>query len=165
MASGDTLLIFAALNNEPPASGYATLDVRNNHPVLDFDGGTAHEYAVFSGVMPRRYSGGGVKVIIHWTGSTAGDATVVWTAAFERVSPLQQNLDSDGFAAAKSAALYLDGSSGDVAVGEISFSDGSEIDNVAAGEGFRLKIGRDPDDTNDTLNGDAELRWIEIVEV
>ena len=38
MASGDTLNVFTPLQNEPPASIYATLDVRNLHPVLDFDG-------------------------------------------------------------------------------------------------------------------------------
>jgi hypothetical protein len=165
MASGDTLLVFTALNNEPPASGYATLDVRNNHPVLDFDGGTAHEYAVFSGVMPRHYGGGGIKVYLHCLASgSAGDDFVVWTGAFERVSPLQQDIDTDGFAASKSTVLALDDNTGYVSVGEISFSDGSEIDNVAAGEGFRLKIGRDPDNESDTLEADAELLWIELKE-
>ena len=37
MASGDTLLVFTPLHNEPPASNFATLDLRNLHPVLDFD--------------------------------------------------------------------------------------------------------------------------------
>ena len=39
MASGDTLLILTPLAHEAPASGAASLDVRNGHPVLDF--GTA----------------------------------------------------------------------------------------------------------------------------
>jgi len=52
MASGDTLLIFQPYNNSPPSGTYATLDTRNDHPVLDFDAST-NESAVFSAVMPR----------------------------------------------------------------------------------------------------------------
>ena len=40
MSSGDTLLIFNPLHNEPPASNPATLDTRNQHPILDFDAAT-----------------------------------------------------------------------------------------------------------------------------
>ena len=53
-------------HNEPPSSNAATFDMRNQHPVLDFDGST-NESAVFSGVMPQHYAGTtGVTVYIHY---------------------------------------------------------------------------------------------------
>ena len=70
MASGDTLLIFTPQANEPPSSNYATMDTRNSHLVLDFDG-ASNEDAVFSGVMPQHYDGGGVSVYIHYAMSSA----------------------------------------------------------------------------------------------
>ena len=77
MASGDTLLTFFPNDNEPPSSNYATLDTRNQHPVLDFDA-SVDESAVFTGILPRNYGGGGVTVYLHLSASgitsTTGDA-------------------------------------------------------------------------------------------
>ena len=64
MASGDTLLVFTPLSNEPPAAGFASLDSRNLHPVLDF---ALSEVGVFSFVVPRHYAGGGLTVYIHYS--------------------------------------------------------------------------------------------------
>ena len=50
MASGDTLTIFTPLHNEPPSSNPATLDIRNQHPVLDFDATTNEDAATTSNV-------------------------------------------------------------------------------------------------------------------
>ncbi|MHC4500358.1 MAG: hypothetical protein ACYS21_14740, partial [Planctomycetota bacterium] len=102
MASGDTLLIFTPLHNEPPASNYATLDIRNQHPVLDFDAAT-NESAVLTGVMLRNYTGGGITVYLHYAMSSAISGDVDWDVAFERIGDGQQDIDSDGFASAKSA--------------------------------------------------------------
>ena len=86
MASGDTLLIFTPLSNEPPSVNPATLDTRNAHPVLDFDA-VVPEAAVFSAVMPRHYAGGGVTVYLHWAMTTATSrATTANTAVAGRRS-------------------------------------------------------------------------------
>ena len=162
MASGQTLLIFTPLQNEPPSSNPASLDTRNQHPVLDFDGST-NESAVFSSVMPRNYSGNGVVVYIHYAMSSAESGDIDWDAAFERIGDQQQDMDSDGFAAANSVDnTTVPGTSGLVDVVGISFTDGADMDSIAAGEGLRLKITRDAG--NDTATGDAELRFVEIKE-
>ena len=49
MASGDTLVVWRPGDNEPPASNYAQIVIRNGHLVLAFDTTTA-ESAVFSAI-------------------------------------------------------------------------------------------------------------------
>lgn len=161
MASGDTLLIFTPLNNEPDDDNPATIDLRNRHPVLDFDG-SSNEWAVFSAVMPRNYSGNGVTVYIHYAvDGTSGD--IDWDAQFERIGDQQQDIDDNDFAAAKSVDnTTVPATSGLVDIVSIAFSDGAEMDNIAAGEGFRLRIGRDA--ANDTNNDDAQLLFAELKE-
>lgn len=162
MASGDTLLIFTPLQNEPPASNYATLDIRNQHPVLDFDAST-NEDAVFRGVMPRNYDGGGLTVYIHYAMSSATSGDVDWDVAFERIGDQQLDIDSDSFAAVNSVDnTTVPGTSGNVDVVSVTFTDGADMDSIAAGEAFRIKITRDA--ASDTASGDAELIAVEIKE-
>ena len=163
MASGDTLLIFHPYNNEPPASNYATLDTRNSRPCLGFDA-TTNESAVFSAVMPQHYAGTtGVTVYIHYAMSSATADTVDWDAAFELVGDGDLDVDGDDFAAVNSTDdTTVPGTSGLVDVISIAFTDGADMDSVAAGDGFRLKITRDA--SSDDATGDAEVYWVEIRE-
>ncbi len=163
MASGDTLLIFTPLHNEPPAANYATLDTRNQHPVLDFDA-TTNESAVFSAVMPRNYAGTtGLTVYIHYSMSSAVANTVDWDVAFERIGDQQLDIDADSFAAVNSVDnTTVPGTSGFVDIVNITFTDGADMDSVAVGELFRIKITRDA--VSDDGAGDAELHAVEIKE-
>lgn len=163
MASGNTLVSFFPADNEPPSSAFATPDVRNGHPVLDFDAST-DESAIFTGVLPRNYAGGGLTVYLHWAASSATSGAVVWNAAFERVGEGSQDIDSDGFASAQAATATAPGTSGNVDIQAITFTDGAQIDSIAVGESFRLKITRDADNGSDTMTGDAELVAVEIKE-
>jgi hypothetical protein len=165
MASGDTLCYFNALNNEPPSSNYATLDTRNGIFVLDFDA-DADEYAEFGGFMPRHYDGGGVTVVIGWmaTDVIVTPHNIVWNAAFKSVSDDADDLDVKAFAAANTATDAEASASGEVAYTTITFTDGADMDSVAAGEYFRLQIMRDADNGSDTLTDDAELVFVEIRE-
>jgi hypothetical protein len=52
--------------------------------------------------------------------------------------------------------------SGNVDIVNVTFTDGADMDSVAVGEGFRMKITRDA--ASDTATGDAELRFVEIKE-
>ena len=162
MASGDTLVVFTALHNEPPSSDFATLDTRNSHPVLDFDD-EIKEAAVFRGIMPRHYGGGGVTVYLHYALSSAITGDTDWDASFERIGDQQQDLDADVFAAANSVdTTTVPGTSGDVDIVSIAFTDGAEMDSIAVGSSFRLKIERDS--PNDSASGDAELVAVGIKE-
>ena len=162
MASGDTLLIFTALHNEPPATNYATLDLRNVHPVLDFDP-TTNESAVFTGVMPQHYGGGGVTVLLHYSMTSAVADTVHWDVAFELIGDGDLDIDGDDFAAVNSVDdTTVPATSGHVDVVSVAFTDGADMDSVAAGDLFRIKVTRDA--ASDDAAGDAELHAVEIRE-
>ena len=162
MASGDSLCMFFPADNEPPSTNYATLDTRNQHTVLDFDD-TTNEEAVFKGIMPRAYGGGGLTVYIHYAMTSATTGDIDWDVAFERIGDQQQDLDSDGFAAANSVDnTTVPGTSGNVDIVNVTFTDGADMDSIAVGESFRMKVTRDA--TSDTAAGDAELFSIEVKE-
>jgi len=165
MASGDTLCKFTPLMNEPPASNYATLDLRNYHPVLDFDGVTDEE-AVFTDILPRNYANGGVTVYLHVSFTTAVSGTSRWQVAFERMNDSGLDIDADSFEAFQSAACLPNGTSGIMTLVTITFTNGSQMDSLAVGEMFRLKVRRDADGTSgtDDITTDAELVGVELKE-
>ncbi|MHC4346284.1 MAG: hypothetical protein ACYSUP_16535, partial [Planctomycetota bacterium] len=95
--------------------------------------------------------------------SSATSGTVDWDVAFERIGDQQQDIDSDGFASAKSVDdTTVPGTSGLVDVVSVSFSDGSEMDSIQASEGLRIKVTRDA--ASDDASGDAELLFVELKE-
>lgn len=166
MASGDVLVIFTPLHNQPRGSSYATLDTRNSHPVLDFDAATDEE-AYFGGVLPNYYSGGGLTVTLVWSASTATSGNCVWQVDIERHSDDNVDLDSDSFGGLNgSGAVAAPNVSGEVSYDNVTFTDGADMDNLVANESFRLKVRRDADDTSatDNMTGDAELHRVIVKE-
>lgn len=153
---------FAPRHNEPPATNYATLDTRNSRPVLDFDT-TTQEGAVFSGVLPNDYAGGGVTIDIFCALTSATTGTVGWDVAFERTQASTDDIDSDSFATAQTVtAVTVPGTSGHVLKMSVNVANGADMDSLAAGELFRLRVRRDV--ANDTATGDAELLAVTLRE-
>ena len=136
------------------------MDTRNGHPVLDYDA-AADEDGVFGAVLPRHYAGGGLTVTLHWTATTAITGDVKWNVDIERMNT---DLDADSFVGANTATTTTNGTSGIIATTAVTFTDGADMDSLAVGEAFRLKVTRDADDVADTLVGDAELHRVEIRE-
>lgn len=163
MASGDTLLTVPAWSGIPPAANYAVFDTRNGHPIADFDD-ASDESLYFSLFMPAHYDGGGVAVDLFWSATSATSGDVKWAVSIERISDSNQDIDADGFAAANTATDTAPGTSGHVTKATVTFTDGADMDSVAAGEWFRVKITRDADDGADTLSGDVELHSFVIRE-
>ena len=153
---------FRPQQNEPPTSAFATLDLRNNIPVLDFDDSATIEDAVFGGVMSNDYANGGLTVIIQWSATSATTGNVVWEAAIERWADDAFDIDADGFATENTATCTTASASGEVDYCTITFTDGADMDSLTDGEGFRIKISRDGDDASDTMTGDAELLRVHL---
>lgn len=165
MATGNTLLVFGPNDNEPPSSAYATLDTRNLHPTLDFDGATDEE-AVFTAVLPAHYAGGGLTILSFWAFTSATTGSLRVQTGIERIDASSLDIDADSFAAFNSAGGTAPGTSGQVIAVTTTHASGAEMDSLAAGEMFRLKIRRDADGTSgtDDIATDAELIAVHVKE-
>jgi hypothetical protein len=158
-------ILFRPAQNEPPTANFATFDTRNGHPVLDFDG-TTDEEAVFSGVLPDGYTGGGLTVDTWWSFTSATSGSLRVQAAIERIDVSSLDIDADSFASFQSAGGSAPGTTGQVIKVSITFTNGAQMDSLAAGEAFRLKIRRDADGTSgtDDITTDAELLMVQVKE-
>lgn len=165
MATTNLLAGLSPLSNEPPASIFATPDLRNSHVVLDFDGATDEE-AVFSGVLPAHYAGGGLTINTFWSFTSATSGSLRVQTSIERIDASSLDIDADSFATANSAGGTAPGTSGQVIKVTTTHASGAEMDSLAAGEHYRLKIRRDADGTSgtDDIATDAELLFVEIRE-
>lgn len=152
-----TIATFSALDNNPPASNFATLDTRNSIAVLDFSD-TTEESAIFIGSIPNNTStASGLKVRILWTATAATSGNCRWGVQFEKMTT---DLDSDSFDTATETHSATNATNGIATITEITCT---TIDSLSGGDFFRLKIYRDASDTtNDTMSDDAELIAVEV---
>lgn len=163
MASGNTLAIFMPGSYEPPSSNPAAPGKRNGRRTLDFDT-TTQETAIWSGVMPRNYAGGNIVVYVTWAAASATSGTIGWDVTIERSSDAALDIDSDGFATAKTiTAVTVPATAGIEATSNVTLTAGAtDTDSVAAGDTFRIRIRRDV--ANDTAAGDAQILSVELKE-
>lgn len=172
MASGDTLSIFTARDGVPTATVGAVQGIlagvstpAEGVPTLGFDSAT-DESVDFIGILPRAYAGGGLTLTLQWaSGVTSG--AVVWNAAFRRVADDAEDITTTSYdyATASNAVTATTASAaGEVDYAAITFSDGADMDSLAVGELFILRITRDANNGSDDMTGDALLIAIEIKE-
>jgi hypothetical protein len=160
VASGDTLFNFSAVAGIPPSTLFAVLTRRNNHFVYGFDATTSWMLD-FESTLSRRYAGGGITLTIAWMAATATTGAVVWSAQWER-HDTALDLDADSFATAvNAAAATAPGTTGFPLYTTIAFTNGAQLDSLAVGEHFRLRILRLPADASDSMAGNAQLIGLE----
>lgn len=170
MASGETLFRFHAEDNKPPTSNYATVDFRNSDPlisVLDFDD-TTDEEAQFKDVVPSNYDSGGFTIEIGWmaTDTTVGPQNAVFQVATKTLTEDVDDLDSAAFGSFQSSGAVSEASvSGEYKIATITMSH-AQAGSPAPGEAIHFKVRRDADDTSatDSLTGDAELLFMNVLE-
>ncbi|TIV70588.1 MAG: DUF2793 domain-containing protein [Mesorhizobium sp.] len=164
---GKYVKTFKPMDNEPPASNYATFDTLNAttpRPVLEFDAAT-QESAVFSDVLWPTYGGGGLTVEIYWAMDTATSGNVVLDAAIERVQQGTDSYATDSFATAQvTAATSVPGTAGVSKKSTLTFTNGSAMDSLAAGEEYRCRIRRVAADAGDTATGDLQVSKVVVRE-
>ena len=168
MATGDVVgVIYAML---PPATAYATPDSRAGGsspaeavPVWDFDDST-DEYIDVYGVLATNYSGGGLTIALYWSATSATTGAVVWRAAIRRIADDAEDVDSAQTYDFNSVTATTASASGEVDYTTITFTSGADMDSLAAGEQFILRLNRDADNGSDDMTGDAELHAVVVRE-
>jgi len=163
MATGDTMDWWIAWDCVKDDTSGATNDVRNQHRVIDFDD-TTDESAIYSGLLPNSYDGGGLTLELLIGATTATSGNAIFDAGIERIQEGATDVDADSFAAVNSVTQAVNGTSGVFVLATITFTDGADMDSLAAGEAFRIKVTRDADNGSDTVSGDVELLRVHLSE-
>lgn len=158
-----TLVTFRPQQAESPSTLYGVFGTRNAHPYLAFDAATNWN-SIFTGVLPNQYYGNGLTVNIYWMAASATSGNVVWNAYIERDDVGTLDLDAASFAAAQTATTAANGTSGVLSLTTITFTSGAQMDSLAAGEQFRIKVERNAASGSDTMTGDAQITMVEVRE-
>lgn len=145
----------------PPATLFAQYSGRaggstpaEQFPVWNFDKNTDWFLDVF-GTLANWYPGAGLKVEFDFLALTATTGNCVWNAAFRRLDT-GEDLDASHAYSPQAATVATAGTAGVRAHVQISFAN-TDIDSLAAGEPFVLRISRDANNGSDTMDDVASL--------
>lgn len=180
LAENSGKVIARIIERMPPATLFAqetiiagTSTPAENISVLAFDD-TTDEYMDYKCELSPQYSGGGLTVAIRFSmASDHDEATphiVNWQIGIRRIADDAEDLNgshdyaTNGFAN-NTVNATVPSVQGEVAYDTISISNGTNMDNLAAGEYFILRIKRDASPASGTdASGDAYLHYISIRE-
>jgi hypothetical protein len=119
----------------------------------------------FSGTMPPNYTGGGVTLHIKHGAADVASDVVEWQAAFRRIADDAEDIETSQTYDFNIVVATVPSAVGEVAYDVITFTSGSDMDNVVAGDRFGLRVTRDTTPSSGTdATGDAYLHSIEIKE-
>lgn len=147
------------------SSAGATPDSRADIQVWDFDDDTT-EYAYLDGRMRNWDGSTSVQVRFAWTASTDNNSAhqVRWVIEFWHLADGGDDVDS-GWAGSgeQGVSSNVAATCGDPIYAEIEFSS-AQMDSVADGDLFRLRIYRYTSHEDDDCSGDAEV-WADSFEI
>jgi hypothetical protein len=168
MASGQVVALIYQVT--PPATNYATPSRRaggsspsENVPVWLFDAGTT-ESLDFYCQMTSAYAGGGITVQIKWSSVDQTSNAVKWNAAFRRLNDDAVDIDTSKTYDFNTVTATTATVAGEVDYTSITFTNGADMDSVAAGDMFILRVQRDGGNAADNMTNDAQLHYIVIQE-
>jgi hypothetical protein len=160
----NTILQFFPRDAEFPATGFATIDTRNNHPCLDYaDSGT--ETAFFTGFIPQgasfATSGTALTFVLESTATIATTGNIGWNVALERIVAGEIDIDADGFGqpgqgTAQIGSVAVNATSGVVSEVTVTFTLAQLPSSLAAGDQIRVRVQRNTS-VSGNHSGDAEL--------
>lgn len=160
MASGDVVVVI--LEDMPPATSYATFDVRaggstpaESISVYDFDA-SASEYMDFKAFL-KGYDGGGLTFRIAWTSTSATSGQTRWEIGIRRLSDDADDVDGSHSYDTNGVSATAPSAAGEIVYDNITFTNGADMDSWADGEAAIIRIYRDHDHADDGMTGDAEL--------
>ena len=160
MAIGDSLVTADALSNRPPATDFATVDVRGEFVVLDFDDSTEQQ-AQFQAIVPSHYGDGEIEAVLTWTSTSATSGNCKFQVELLHFSA-GDNLDAPPAASGSSeATVAAPSADGDLAV---VILDSIAVAGLTSGDILQVIVTRQAADAADTLVGDVELVSLELRE-
>ena len=155
----NTILQFFPRDAEFPATNFATIDTRNNHPCLDFDDTTV-ETVFFTGFIPQgasfATSGTALTFVLESTATSATSGNIGWNVALERIVAGGIDIDADNFGTAQPGSAAVSGTSGIVTEVSVTFTQAQLPTSLAAGDMIRVRVQRNTSVSGDHT-GDAEL--------
>lgn len=154
-----TYVQWSAKQATQPTAGFATFDLRNDHPILAFADAVTSA-ALFEGVMPEQWDGTTLEIQFFWTG-TVTTGNVRWECAMER-DDTATDIDADSFGTVVLVTTTTGTTAGQVRSTVCSMSTGAIRDNVLAGEAFRIRLRRIGADGADTMAGTAQLVVLQV---
>jgi hypothetical protein len=160
MASGDSLGSWLPQDFTLPPTNMPSLDVVNNVQVAGFDPVTEWT-GYLADILPANYAGGGLTFAIKWRSDAAITGDVKWGVSIEAEGT---DLDVDSFASEKTAVSTCAGTSGVEVTTSIAFAAGAEMDNLAVGNRYRVRVARKAADAQDTMTGLAQITAIGVKE-
>lgn len=170
MASGDTLLFFRPSDAEPPDDDAAVVNYLLTASADEPDAllmtvdhnDTTNSFMYYTGFLPRNYAGGGLTATVMWF----SDAATTGDAKLEIGIKSLGDTDSVDKAAAtaQSATDTTNGTAKTLNYTTITFTSGAQMDSLAAGEMFQLRMNADAVDAAHTISGDVRVVGIEIKE-
>lgn len=167
MASGDVVGLIHGLS--PPGgsnraslatwTGGTTTDSggAENMPVLEFDDAT-DEYMDFICSL-EGYGGGGVNVTFCWGSDSQTSGNVEWNVAFRRLDDEGEDYNStDHSYSYQNTSEATATTAGQITYTPVALSNGAQMDSVADGERFIMRVYRDTSTASD-MTGDALMLW------
>lgn len=149
---------FTAMDNDPPATLYATFDVINNISTLGFND-SATWGAVFKSVLPQFSAlGSGIIVHVKWASVAAVTGAAVFGAAYERMN---LTFNSDHFGSQVTATTTTSGTAGVLNDTSITIPY-PNMGTTVSGDPYRLQIQRIGANGSDTLVGNAEVVFVTV---
>ena len=165
MASGQSMIIKHPADAVLPQSVTTTPvpDRRNDQDILVCDAGQDDEFDLPI-VVPEDYAGGGMTAKLFTSATTATTGVARWSLQWERHQDDAFDTDADGFATALTVDVTAPSASGEISEDDIAFTDGAQIDSIAAGEIGRIRCSRVGTHANDTMAAGGEFRGVSIRE-
>lgn len=142
----------------------------SNYPALGIDATTRHRYWAFDaatdetvhlmGVAPQGLTGT-LTLVVFYRMASATSGNIYFRAAVEAITP-GDALDTDAsssFDTINTGNGAVPATAGYVSSISITLTN---ADSIAAGDMFRIELGRDADNASDTATGDAQVLRVEL---
>jgi len=119
-------------------------------PIAIFDA-ASDQYLDVICRLATTYSGRGLKVVFAWTATSATTGDVRWGVGLRRMAG-GEDIDTSHSYSFKYATVSVAETNGALTESEVTFEDGTEMDNLAASDYFILRLLRNGSDAADRWN-------------